>query len=32
MLAYGAGIIFGVLLDRFGWRVLQRRDAPHSAS
>ena len=32
VLAYGVGIIFGMLLDRFGSQTLQKRGAPHSAS
>jgi len=32
VLAYGVGIIFGMLLDRFGSQTPQKQDAPHSAS
>jgi hypothetical protein len=32
ILAYGVGVILGMLLDRFGWRGSQKQGAPHSAS
>jgi hypothetical protein len=32
LLAYGIGVILGMLLDRYGSQALQRQGAPHSAS